>query len=251
MRRTSPSPARRAELLDQLERWTEWPLTLLAVALVPILLAPQVFAVAPATADRLEAINLLIWGIFALDLVVKVAIAPARWDYLRRHWFDVVLVALPMLRPLRLTRSVRVLRLVRAGHLGAALWRANAGAREVLARHGLHYLLVIALVLVAVSGALMTAFERNQPDATIHDLPDGIWWALATVTTVGYGDVFPRSDAGRGLAVALMLFGIALFGVITANVAAFFVQRETDETLKEVRALREEIQRLLHERVPE
>src|SRR5215218_7751330 len=95
--------------LTRQQRWTEWPKTLLAIALIPILLAPYLFDLADATRAILSALYYLIWGIFAVDLLVCVAIAPKRLRYLRKNWFDVVLVVLPMLRPfgsLRLLRAV-------------------------------------------------------------------------------------------------------------------------------------------------
>ena len=125
-----------------------------------------------------------------------------------------------------------------------ALGRFTAGTRRILSRHGLDYTLLAALLIVVVSGALVTVAERGHDDATIRDLPDGLWWAVTTVTTVGYGDTYPRTPLGRGIGVALMVLGISLFSVVTANVAAFFVEEREDELLAEVKALRREIQAL-------
>lgn len=235
---------RRAEWLARLERWTEWPLTILALALIPGLLAPVLFDLGSDTEAVLNALDYLIWGAFAADLLAKVAIAPDRLRYLRRHWIDVALVALPMLRPLRLVRSARAIQLLRLGRVVVALGRFTVGSRRILSRHGLHYALAVALLVVALGGSLAAAVERDHPDPTIQDLPDGLWWAVTTVTTVGYGDTYPKTAAGRGIGVALMLLGISLFSVITANVAAFFVEEREDELLAEVRALRREVQAL-------
>jgi voltage-gated potassium channel len=111
----------RAARLERLERGTEWPLTLLAIALIPILLAPLLFDLGSEMEDRLVAIDYLIWGIFAADLLAKLAVAPSRGRYLRQHWVDVLMVALPMLRPLR------VLRVFKAGRIVVTLARV-AGA---------------------------------------------------------------------------------------------------------------------------
>jgi voltage-gated potassium channel len=235
---------RRAAWLARLERWTDWPLTLLALALIPLLLAPSLFDLSPHTQATLDDLDYLIWGVFAADLLAKLAIAPQRRAYLRAHWFDVVLVALPVLRPLRLVRSVRALQALRAVRSVAALARVLAVGRRVLVRRGLHYALLAALACVLVGGSLATAFERDAPDATIRTLPDGLWWAITTVTTVGYGDTFPRTAAGRGVGVALMVLGIALFGIVTANLAAFFVEEREDEVLIKLRALDERLRRI-------
>lgn len=90
-------------------------------------------------------------------------------------------------------------------------------------------LIVVALNLVAA--ALVLTFERATPGGNIHSYPDALWWAVTTITTVGYGDRFPMSAAGRGVAVVLMVSGIALFGVITASIAAYFVEQKAEHDL--------------------
>lgn len=140
---------RRALWLANLERWTEWPLTLLALVLIPLLLLPYLFPLSDRAEAILVGIDYLIWGVFAADLAVKVAIAPDRRRYLRRHWLDVVLVALPMLRPVRAVRSLRTLRALHAGRAGVAAGRALVGVRRGLTRRGVRYTLVVAGVIVA------------------------------------------------------------------------------------------------------
>jgi voltage-gated potassium channel len=230
-----------ADRLNRIERWTEWPLTILALALIPLLLAPHLFSLSSTTESVLLDIDYFIWGVFALDLVVKLAIAPRRLTYLRRHWIDVLLVVIPLLRPLRVARSVRALRAIGAVRVGVSIARVVIGGRRILTRHGLQYILAAALGVVVLAAALITIAERNQADATISSFADGLWWAITTVTTVGYGDTYPKSSLGRGVGVLLMLLGISLFSVVTANVAAFFVEEREDEVLKELRALRAEL----------
>ncbi|MDP9356591.1 MAG: potassium channel family protein [Chloroflexota bacterium] len=245
--RLSPHPSRterRAAWLARLERWTEWPLTALALALVPILLAPYLLSLSDDTLSVLIGLDYLIWGIFAADLLVKLTVAPHRLRYLRAHWFDVVLVALPMLRPLRVVRSLRAVRVLRAGRAGVAAARGLVGVRRALTRRGVHYTAATALVVVVAAGALVTAIERDAPDASIRTLSDGLWWAATTVTTVGYGDTYPTTPAGRGVAVALMVLGIALFGVLTANLAALLVEDKEDEVLAQLREVSERLRRL-------
>lgn len=114
----------------------------------------------------------------------------------------------------------------------------------MLATHGLHYILGTVLLLMFVGGSLVTVFERDRADATIHSLPDGIWWAITTVTTVGYGDTYPKTAAGRGVGVAMMVVGITLFSALTANLAAYFVEQKDDETMSELGRLRDDVARL-------
>ena len=230
--------ATRLAWLDRLQRWTEWPKTLLAIALIPILLAPYLFSLSPESRSVLAALYYLIWGVFAVDLAVCLVIAPKRWRYLRKHWFDVVLVVLPMLRPFG------SLRLLRAVGVVAAADRSFVGIRRLARRRGLNYVLAVALIVVVSAGSLATVFERQDPDATIRSLPDGLWWAVTTVTTVGYGDAYPRTAIGRGIGVALMILGVALFGLVTANLAALFVEDQENETLVRLRQIDERLARI-------
>jgi hypothetical protein len=99
----------------------------------------------------------------------------------------------------------------------------------VLRCRGLSWVLLIALALNLIAAALVLSFERDVPASNIHSYPDALWWAVTTITTVGYGDRFPMSAAGRGVAVVLMVSGIALFGIITASIAAYFVEHKSEQ----------------------
>ena len=81
----------------------------------------------------------------------------------------------------------------------------------------------------------MLLFERNAKGSNIHNYPDALWWAIVTVTTVGYGDRFPVTGGGRTVAVILMLLGIGLIGVLTATVASVFVKEHTDSNKEEIK----------------
>ncbi|EME62530.1 ion transport protein, partial [Rhodococcus ruber BKS 20-38] len=124
-----------------------------------------------------------------------------------------------MLRPLRLLRLVTLLGVVHRS-VGTAL-----RGRVIVYASG-----STALLLVVSSLAMLDA-ERTAPDATITTYPDALWWSAVTVTTVGYGDFAPVTATGRLIAVALMIAGIALLGVVTATLASWLVERvgEQDE----------------------
>lgn len=233
-----PSAARRAEWLERLERWTDRPLTVLALLLIPLLLAPHVFDFTSETVNTLLVAEYIIWGLFAADLVAKLIVAPSRVAYIRRHWLDVVLVVVPMFRPLR---ALQILRLV---WVVSVIARVIDGGQRFFARRGTGYVLLSAALVVLIAAALVTAVERDDPHASIQSFSDGLWWAVTTVTTVGYGDKYPLTAVGRGVAVALMILGIAAFGVVTANLAALFVEEQDDEVRTQLREVSDQLRRL-------
>ena len=134
-----------------------------------------------------------------------------------------------MLRPLRVLRSVRLLRLLRLTLLTGLAAKGLREARNILRHRGLNWVLLIVLVLNLIAAAMVLEFEGGNPDANIASYPDALWWAVTTITTVGYGDRFPMSSPGRAVAVVLMIAGIAMFGVITATIAAYFVEQKAEE----------------------
>jgi voltage-gated potassium channel len=214
---------RRAEMLRRFEEVSEWPLLILALAMVPLLLVPVFTNISGDTDTALESSLWVIWAVFAVELSIRTFLSERRLAYLGRHWYDVLIVAVPFLRPLRIARSARALRLLRLSRVTPFVARAFAGAQAILRKRGLQFVVLAGIAIVFASAGLMLAFEKSG-DGSIDDYGTALWWAMSTVTTVGYGDVFPRTSEGRGIAVFLMLVGIAFFSWVTANIAAFLVE---------------------------
>ena len=217
----------RAAALRRFEEVTDLPLVLLAIAMVPLLVVPLLVTLPEAVEAAFVAADWFIWAAFAFEYVVRLGLTSERWQFVRREWPSLLLVLLPFLRPLRLVRSARALRILRLARLVAALGLITKNGRTLLFRHNLHYAVVVTFVVVVASAAAALVVEDGA-GGSIDSLGDALWWAVTTVTTVGYGDMFPVTPAGRGIAAFLMISGIALFGVLTANIAAFFVEQDQE-----------------------
>jgi voltage-gated potassium channel len=221
----------RGAAFERFSRAVDGPPTVLALVLIPLIVLPLVMDLSPGTESAFLAIDYLIWAVFAAEYAIKLYLAPNRRQFAARHVPDLIIVLVPMLRPLRVLRSVRLLRLLRLTLLTGLAAKGLREARNLLRRRGLNWVLLIVLVLNLIAAAMVLEFERGNPDANITSYPDALWWAATTITTVGYGDRFPMSPAGRGVAVVLMIAGIAMFGVITASIAAYFVEQKADEDM--------------------
>jgi voltage-gated potassium channel len=236
----------RRRALQSFERATELPMLALALAIIPLIIVPWLADLPERAETTLVTLDWTIWAAFALELAVKTYLSDRRRDYLVRHWFDVLIVALPFLRPLRVARSARALRALRLARLGAFAARGGTSLHALMSRHGLQYALLMGLGVFVASAAAATFLERGS-GGPIDDFGTALWWAVSTVTTVGYGDAYPVTPEGKGVAILLMLVGIALFSVVTANVAALLVETDRkpqDVTMSDLMA---ELQRLREE----
>jgi voltage-gated potassium channel len=134
------------------------------------------------------------------------------------------------------------------------LLRAVDAVKDVLSRHKLGYTLLIAGTVVVGSGFLVATLAATDPGRNIRPIPDGLWWAVTTVTTVGYGDRFPVTAVGRAIGAGVMILGIGLFGLLAASLASFFIEKgiekEKDPQMAEIEARLDRIEQLLEDLQP-
>jgi voltage-gated potassium channel len=228
--------------LQRFEKRTEWPL---AIAASVFLAAYSVEVIGQPTggwAKALDAVMVITWALFVVDYAARLYLAPHRPRWFVRHLLDLAIVALPLLRPLRLLRLVVLL---------AALQKAIGGAirgRVIL------YTASSAVLLVYAGSLAILQAERGHPGARITTFGDAVWWSMSTVTTVGYGDESPVTGEGRVVAVLMMVGGIGLVGAVTATLASWVVQRVAREdtehqaaTAAHIEALRADAQKQFEE----
>ncbi|MEH0108393.1 potassium channel family protein [Tersicoccus sp. MR15.9] len=223
---------------------TEWPLIVAAV-LYTAGFAWQVIEEPVGTLGAaLEVALWLLWAVFAADYVVMIVTAPDRPRWFIRNLHELLLVVLPMFRPLRLLRLISV----------AMMLERRIGPR-IQGRVFLYGLSSALLVVLIGSIAVLDA-EKHAPGSTITTFGDALWWAVVTITTAGYGDLYPVTLIGRLIAVGLMISGIAVIGLVTATMASWLMQRVVSEEIveevedeqaplrREVAALTEQVARL-------
>jgi voltage-gated potassium channel len=242
---------------DRYVQFSEAPMTGLAFAMIPVLVIPLVRPVHGAVAMFFDAADDLIWVLFGVDYGVRLYLAPERRRFVRTHLVDLAVVLLPFLRPLRAVRAVRglgqlrTLRLLQASRLAAFIGTGIGHARAIVARRGLHYVAAIVVAIMFAAAGLEVAFEAHARGGTIHNYGDALWWSVVTITSVGYGDQYPVTLAGRAVAVVLMITGIGLFGVVAAAIASYFVEqdagREADARVDEVLTVLHRIEARLDE----
>ncbi len=231
----------RQERYDRFSSFVNVPMVVLTLLWLPVLIIPLVWPVHGSVALTLDTIDFIVWALFVVEYMVKLWLTPTKWYFIAHHKLDLLIVAVPIFRPLRLAR---VSELARLGRVGVVLAEGLRRIKAIATHKGFHYvLLATGLVVVACAG-LVTAAEHNAPGSNIHNFGQGLWWAMVTVTTVGYGDKYPVTGMGQGVAVVLMLVGIGLIGVLTATVASFFVEEKTttvDERLERIEVLLEQL----------
>lgn len=188
-----------------------------------------------------------VWAIFVLEFAVGVATTRARHQYVRQNPLNLAVIVfsfplLPVLLGLvRVVRAVRFLRLFRLGGVAA---RSMIELRTVLARRGLLYVASGAFVLVLAGGAGLALLE---PQTVRGEMVNGIFWALYTVTTVGYSDVTPATMWGRLIGVILMVTSVGLISTLAASITASFLGKEEGVEIKELRKQTTRMEALLQE----
>src|SRR4051812_7121407 len=195
-----------------------WELAFAALAVVFVAIAFVPFEPGSGTEAAVASLEWIITATFIVEFSSRLGAAEWRPRYLRGHWIDLI-SCIPPTRWFRWFRLLRLLRLIRAfAGVGRALTSVDR-----LARHrGLVWLLVAWVAVMLLCAVALYIAEHGVNDAVKEPL-DALWWGLTTMTTVGYGDVFPVTAEGRLAAAILMILGIGLYSAITATITSFLL----------------------------
>lgn len=201
---------------DLLARWNGlvmWPLNLAAIAFLVAYALPIAY---PSLSAHVKEICTWViwvtWGMYVVDYVIRFSLAKGKRDFFKKNILDLFVVAFPMLRPLRVLQLLLPLTIY------------NRSGAFVLNGRVAIYAFGAAILAVVIASLAVTNAERGAPGANITNLGDGAWWAITTVTTVGYGDVYPVTVVGRIIATILMVTGMAMLGAVTGTTASWLMR---------------------------
>ncbi|MFE6860828.1 potassium channel family protein [Nocardia sp. NPDC057668] len=238
----SPDAPRPRTRRQAWERATNVPMLTLAVLFVGVY-AWQVLdtGASPRLDTWLTVTDIAIWAVFAADFGIRVWLSTDRWRFVRRRPIEVLIVLLPPFRPLRLMRAALLML--------DSLNRSRVTRARLAIFVGTSSLLIMFLCSLAFFDA-----EYGAPESKILNFGDALWWSMVSVTTVGYGDVYPVTTEGRFIALILMTLGIGLISFAIGTATSWVLDQlkaveessgradqEIGALITEVRALRAEV----------
>ena len=207
------------------EKRLDPPLIVAAVATIPLLVLDQTHPHGTwHTVSR--TCDWVIWLVFLVSLLIMLAVSPKRrLAYLRAHPLDlIVVVCTPPFLPVGVqwVRVLRVLRVVRVIRVAPIM-------RRTFSLEGIEYAFLLSLIALFGGAAAFSAADKV-------DYGDALYWALQTMTTVGYGDVVPHTALAKLIACALMIVGIGFFALVTGAIAQRFLVTEVEEAMHDIAA---------------
>lgn len=233
---------------EQQTRESPGPQYLLFVLVLSILalliLAIQVFAPIDAeTRTILEYADLLVCVLFFIDFLVTLIRSKSKVRYLFTWGLVDLASSIPVVTFLRVGRLARIFRIVRILRGVRAARTLATAIMEHRAQSGLLAAALVSIVIGVFGSISILEFER-VPEANIRGPEDALWWTLVTMTTVGYGDLYPVTAEGRIVAGILMISGVAMFGTISGFVASLFLSPKEARVEGDIEELRHEISQL-------
>jgi len=235
--------------LKQLDEWLRTPMLLLSLVWLVIV----VVELTRGASALLTTLGTAIWIVFIAEFVLRFTLAPDKGVFLKHNWLTLIALVVPALRlfralaVLRAARALRGMRLVRI--VGTANRSMNA-LKTTLRRRQFGYVVGLTLLVLALGAGGMLSFEpADEVTGGFRSYWDALWWTGMLVSTMGSG-FWPLTTEGRILAFLLSVYGLAVFGYLTATFASFFIGRDADRAdgpvagSAELAALRKEIEML-------
>lgn len=223
---------------------------ILSIVVLGALAADTAFKLPGEISDVLRTLDWLICFVFIIDFGIRFYKAESKLVFLKWGWIDLI-ASIPNLPVLRVGRLVRILRIIRLLRATRATHKITAVLLKDKIRTGVASAFLTAFLLVMFCSVGILICEQQNPNASIKTAGDAIWWSVSTITTAGYGDVYPTTGEGRVVAAILMVSGIGLFGILSGLAASFFIGskqqnivHEENKILARLERLEEKIDRL-------
>lgn len=211
--------------LRELDEWVRGPMLLLSLAWLLLVIVELV----RGTSQLLESFGIAIWIVFIAEFALRFTLAPAKAVFLRENWLTVIALVVPALRLLRGFAILRAARALRGFRLVRVVGTANRGMnalRRTLRRRQFGYVLALTVVVLLLGAAAMLSFEpESEVDGGFTSYGHALWWTGMLIASIGT-EFWPVTTEGRLLSVLLSLYGLAVFGYVTAAFASFFVGRD-------------------------
>lgn len=212
------------EFAQKLERIIETPMIVLAIIIIPIVFIElEILSTNAQIVSIATIIDDIIWFAFLFEYIILVSLYNEKVSYTKRSWLNLLILLLspPLIAPQGFAsiRALRILRAFRSLRILIALKRGIKPILGVFEKNSLHYVTIITVFLIIASSIAFSWLEQR-------DFSYGLWWAITTVTTVGYGDTYPETNMGRIFAVLVMVIGIGFVSLLTANIASYFVEKD-------------------------
>jgi voltage-gated potassium channel len=217
-----------------------------AIALVSsfylvLLLIPRVIITSWESNIAITVLDVVFWTIITADVAYRAWLTTNRRNRLTLLAALVLLLSGPFVF---LAIPLKTRYLIRLALISVVSLRAINSVRYFFRLRSILYIISAVVLTVVVFGAVITFVERDAPRANITSLGLGIWWAAVTVSTVGYGDTYPVTNTGRVIATGLMLFGVAMFGILTATLASSFARQGSEGTTDQFATLHARLERI-------
>lgn len=169
--------------------------------------------------------------IFFLDYTIRLFLSKNKKEFVKNNIPDLIAI-IPfnsLFRAFRMFKLLKLIKFLKLFRLITYFFRATDKLKLFLDTNGFKYMLIVTVIFIGFGG-IAIHYAEGMP------ISDGIWWAFVTATTVGYGDISPKSDFGRVIAMMLMLIGIGLIGTLTSAITSFFLKstKKSDSVSEEI-----------------
>lgn len=212
---------------EAVDRFLEWPMIALTLLLIPAMAIPIMYNLSPVWERVIYVVDIAIWGAFYFEMFIKLLVSKNRLRTIKRNWFLVLILLIPSFRLFKLARLARMLRVLRLFRLQSRIASLKEPPRKLF--YSVEYG-VGALAIAIFSSAFILWQVENRAEGAIQTFSEALWWAVITMTTIGYGDVVPTSTPGRIVGGITAIMGVLVFMIITAKLASYFVHYKVQET---------------------